>query len=467
MQHDPLITPAPDARLSGLARRAADLGFEIVEVSANLDRVDEIAARQRETIEEVTTTIDRLTGASARMAESMAAVTAETRVSLEQANAAEALITSNRTNAVDIGARARALADEMTEIRESLDAVTGSNAEISAIAAQVNILAINAKIEAARAGDAGRGFAVVAEAINELSARTARAAEVIGERISVMAERVLEMQASSGDVVDLAGDVADRAGSVHEAVRSVSEASAASATRADDLTRHQSAVAAAFEQFRAVFSTIGAGANTASATISEASKTMHRLTNHAEAMVQATVSLGGGTRDQPFIERVQADAARIGAAFEAALEKGEIKAAALFDHRYTPIPGTDPEQFMAPFTALADRLLPAIQEAALSLDPQVVFCAAVDVNGYLPTHNRKFSQPQRRDPVWNAAHARNRRMFDDRVGLKAGRNTAPFLLQVYRRDMGGGEYAMMKDASAPIMVNGRHWGGLRLAYRIP
>ncbi len=55
-------------------------------------------------------------------------------------------------------------------------------------------------------------------------------------------------------------------------------------------------------------------------------------------------------------------------------------------------------------------------------------------------------------------------MFDDRVGLKAGRNTQPFLLQVYRRDMGGGKFVMMKDLSAPIIVDGSHWGGLRVAY---
>ena len=129
-------------------------------------------------------------------------------------------------------------------------------------------------------------------------------------------------------------------------------------------------------------------------------------------------------------------------------------------------PGTDPVQVMAPFTELTDRLLPPIQEAALDFDPRVVFCAAVDRNGYLPTHNRKFSHPQSADPVWNAANSRNRRIFDDRVGLKAGRNTEPFLLQVYRRDMGGGAFMMMKDLSAPIFVGGQHWGGLRLAYRI-
>jgi methyl-accepting chemotaxis protein len=93
-----------------------------------------------------------------------------------------------------------------------------------------------------------------------------------------------------------------------------------------------------------------------------------------------------------------------------------------------------------------------------------VFCAAVDRNGYLPTHNRKFSQPQGVDPVWNAAHCRNRRIFNDRTGLAAGRNTHRFLLQTYRRDMGGGNFKLMKDLSAPIVVSGRHWGGLRLAY---
>jgi methyl-accepting chemotaxis protein len=102
----------------------------------------------------------------------------------------------------------------------------------------------------------------------------------------------------------------------------------------------------------------------------------------------------------------------------------------------------------------------------LALDKRVVFCAAVDTKGYLPTHNKKFSQPQGSDPAWNAAHSRNRRIFNDRTGLASGSHTKPFLLQTYRRDMGAGEYALMKDVSAPIMVAGRHWGGLRLAYSV-
>ena len=108
---------------------------------------------------------------------------------------------------------------------------------------------------------------------------------------------------------------------------------------------------------------------------------------------------------------------------------------------------------------------PLFVEAALEADPRMVFCAAVDRNGYLPTHNHKYSHPQGPDPVWNSANCRNRRIFNDRTGLSAGRSTRPFLLQTYRRDMGGGHFVLMKDVSAPIMVHGRHWGGLRIGFK--
>ena len=84
----------------------------------------------------------------------------------------------------------------------------------------------------------------------------------------------------------------------------------------------------------------------------------------------------------------------------------------------------------------------------------------------MPTHNPAFSQPQRQgETAWNTAHSRNRRIFADRTGLAAARNTRPFLLQAYRRDMGGGTVALMKDCSAPIAIRNRHWGSVRLAYR--
>jgi methyl-accepting chemotaxis protein len=185
----------------------------------------------------------------------------------------------------------------------------------------------------------------------------------------------------------------------------------------------------------------------------------------AQALIELTASSGAQTVDTPYIERVLESARAIGVRLEQAVAAGQISLADLFDEQYLPVAGSNPLQHTTRFVGLTDRLLPELQEPVLEELPKVVFCAAVDRNGYLPTHNLKFSKPQGGDPVWNAANCRNRRIFADRTGLAAGRNQRPILLQTYRRDMGGGQFVLMKDLSAPIVVNGRHWGGLRIAYQ--
>jgi uncharacterized protein YoxC len=171
--------------------------------------------------------------------------------------------------------------------------------------------------------------------------------------------------------------------------------------------------------------------------------------------------------DRRFIDAAIGGAGAVAAALSRALDSGEIVEAALFDPVYQPVAGTDPPQHLTAFTALTDRLFPSIQEPILRLDKRVVFAAAVDRNGYLPTHNEIYNQPQRpNDPGWNAGHCRNRRVFNDRAGLAAARCCGEFLLQTYERDMGGSARVLLKEADAPITVRGRTWGGFRLCYRI-
>jgi hypothetical protein len=170
--------------------------------------------------------------------------------------------------------------------------------------------------------------------------------------------------------------------------------------------------------------------------------------------------------DRRFVGAAREAATEIGKAFEFAIAKGEISEAQMFDLQYRPIPGTDPQQFETAFTALCDRVLPDIQEPILGLDPRVVFCAAVDKNAFLPTHNSKFSlAPRAGDPVWNAANCRNRRFFKDSAGIRAARTNREFLMQTYDRDMGGGTVVTLKEVDVPIKIGGKHWGGLRLAFK--
>ena len=179
----------------------------------------------------------------------------------------------------------------------------------------------------------------------------------------------------------------------------------------------------------------------------------------------------------PFVSRIRVDdarftaaavaaAARVSASLDAAIQAGTLTQAALFDTAYVPVPNTDPAQYTTAFTPMADRLVQPILDGLLDFDPGVVGAFVVDRGGYAPTHNSRVSQVQiPGDTAHNARHCRNRRLFDDRTGLAAGRSTRAHLLQSYERDMGGGERMMIKEADAPIKVGGRHWGAFRLMYQ--
>ncbi|HEY0300527.1 MAG TPA: hypothetical protein VGC36_04300, partial [Rhizomicrobium sp.] len=167
-----------------------------------------------------------------------------------------------------------------------------------------------------------------------------------------------------------------------------------------------------------------------------------------------------------FIDRATTAADRISRLLEEAVTGRRISLDDLFDNIYVPIPDTNPQQYTTRFLTLTEELLPAIQEPLLASDQRMVFCAAVDRNGYLPVHNAIYSKPQRPgDLNWNAAHSRNRRIFDDRAGLSAGRVVRPYLIQNYPRDMGD-RVVMMWEIGAPIRVFGKQWGGLRTAYNL-
>jgi len=156
------------------------------------------------------------------------------------------------------------------------------------------------------------------------------------------------------------------------------------------------------------------------------------------------------------------------ACIERIVGENRLTMADLFDNEYAPIPGTSPMQIRSRYLdAFEKSPLQSIFDRVLATDPRMVYCCAIDRNGYMGLHNAKYSHPQRPDdPKWNIANCRNRRIFDDRAGLTAARSVRPYVIQSYPRDMGGGVMIMCKEIAAPVRVMGRHWGGLRTAYKI-
>ncbi|WP_406870249.1 methyl-accepting chemotaxis protein [Thioclava sp. 'Guangxiensis'] len=455
--------PASDD-LSQIGREAITLGREIVEIAAALDLLAMAAAdqsthlaaadRAAHTIqsanESVLSGISAVSDAAERTQSNVTETAAQMRKTAEHAHKIAGWVTSVATRMADIG--------------QTLAQVTSQNSSIRQIATQVNILAINAKIEAVRAGDAGRGFAVVAEAVNELSRKTATTADGISNAIEGLDRGIKTLRNEAEAITNDASQVLSGTEETDRAMARMTQSVGETRQAISDIAQRTAEVREANSRFGPAFAAMTKTMRQGADQVTQAQGRANALITVGETIVQHSVRLGGAIEDAALIRFVQHEAARVSDLFATAVANGRIDMAALFDRQYQPVAGSDPLQVMTRFTGFTDEVLPPIQEAALEIDPKIVFCAAVDQNGYLPTHNRKFSKPQGQDPVWNVANCRNRRIFDDRVGLRAGRSTAPFVLQIYRRDMGDGNFVLMKDLSAPITVNGRHWGGLRIAY---
>jgi methyl-accepting chemotaxis protein len=451
---------------SQVAEQGGRLSNEIVDVSGHIDALSGTVNSQALAFGELeaSATIMRemLEGIS-RRAESTNDSLGETRTRVQTSRVAAESGISEVTRLVDA---VQVMGQELNGFRSALQGVAEVAAKVGRIAQQTNLLALNATIEASRAGKLGLGFAVVAREVKELSRQAGQDTRLIAEavdRLSVQAQRLLSHGTST---VAQAGTVKAGATALGEVLSVVDAAM-------EVASREVGQIAEGAGQARTRVGTVQSSLSTLTEQVGESARALEEsrarvagLIKVGETLVEITIASGAQTQDTRFVKKVEQVAAQIGKTFEEAIARGQISMDDLMSKHLEPIAGSDPQQLLAPFTGFTDRVLPRFQEPMLAFDPKVVFCAAVTEEGYLPTHNQKYAQTPGRDPVWNAANCRNRRIFNDRVGLAAGRNERPYLVQTYRRDMGGGTFAMMKDVSAPIFVNGRHWGGLRLAYRV-
>lgn len=463
---DPPMTrlDVTNGALNRIGHLASQSGRSVVELAGHLKQIDADAHRQLRVVEDVAGQARDLTRITREMADDLGTVAAANARALASVDGSVDALKASSSSSQDVAGWVGQLDGELSTVEETLRMVSRANQRIAEIAKQVNILAVNARIEAARAGEMGRGFAVVAEAINALSKETSSAATDVTSSTGTLTGLISGLRGDARDVAVHARAVLTGASQADAALSRISADVRAADADTARLTEASAAVRDAVDRFAPSFDALDQALRATAQGVLHATERAEEIVDLSETSVQLAVELGAANADAALIELVQDRALEIGAAFEQAIESGQISLQALFDTRYQPVPGTDPQQVMAPFTLLTDAILPAIQEPILHADPRIAFSAAIDRNGYIPTHNRKFSEPQGDDPVWNAAHCRNRRIFGDRVGLKSGRNTSPFLMQTYRRDMGGGRYVLMKDVSAPIYVQGRHWGGLRLGF---
>jgi len=167
------------------------------------------------------------------------------------------------------------------------------------------------------------------------------------------------------------------------------------------------------------------------------------------------------TQEREMLALAQDFARRCAERMEAWIANKEVTREKLFGFLYYPVAKTDPPKFTTDWDKLSDRDIQAVEEAVLEKSPTIVFAVLVDRNGYLPTHNQRYSLPLTGNLASDLVNNRTKRIFNDKTGLAAARSEASQLIQRYQRDTGEN----MVDLSVPVMVGGTQWGAVRIGYR--
>lgn len=209
---------------------AADFERRLMGIIANIgdsSRLMQSTAQSLSAVAEQTTNQASEVASSAEMAsgsvQTAASAAEEMSASIFEITrqVGEAADISNQANfeAIRTNETVRGLADAGSKIGEVIELIRG-------IAEQTNLLALNATIEAARAGEAGRGFAVVASEVKNLATQTARATEEIGAQIA-------SMQTVTGDAVNAISSIA----TTIARVKAISDTIAAAVSEQGSATR--------------------------------------------------------------------------------------------------------------------------------------------------------------------------------------------------------------------------------------
>lgn len=268
---------------NGIAHSVSDSSKDL---SESIRKANEGALLQRDRAQEASTAMEQMNASVMEVAKNANATAGLSKEASGFAREGAAIVGKSVEMMRDVHQQSEGLRAQMGELGEHAKGIGAIMGVITDIADQTNLLALNAAIEAARAGEAGRGFAVVADEVRKLAEKTMDATKEVGSYIQ-------SIQQSAASNIDSNDRALESLGECRAMIERSGESLQAIVAKADEAAEQVQSIAAAAEEQSSTSEEINAATETVNRIAEETAQSMQE----SAIAIEALNTLAGNLRN--------------------------------------------------------------------------------------------------------------------------------------------------------------------------